>query len=356
MILKLIAFYLPQFHETDENNRWWGKGFTEWTNTRKANPLFPGHYQPKEPYQNYYYDLTDKSSRKWQIQIAKKYGIYGFCYYHYWFKGKRLLHKPIDLVLKEREDDFPFCFSWANEPWTKTWTGSNHEVLVDQDYGEKVDWKEHFEFLLTAFKDKRYIRVENKPLFLIYRPSDISKCSEMLEYWQKLAVKYGLDGIYFVQTLNRFNNPQIKGFDARIEFEPGYTMYLTNGIGCEKVSDGYKQKFDLMNYDKYWSTILERKIDKDSFKTYLGAFLDWDNSARVEGKSPLIFTGASPEKFSFYLSQQIKRSIEINNDYLFINAWNEWGEGTYLEPDKKYEFQYLESVKKALENNGIFEG
>ncbi|WP_442599235.1 glycosyltransferase WbsX family protein [Neobacillus sp. D3-1R] len=351
--MKLIAFYLPQFHETDENNRWWGKGFTEWTNTRKAKPLFPGHYQPREPYQDYYYDLTDESAREWQAQIAKKYGIYGFCYYHYWFKGKRFLHKPLDAILEKGEPDFPFCLSWANDPWTRTWTGSNHEVLADQNYGEKVDWKEHFHFLLTVFKDKRYIRVENKPLFLIYRPSDIPQCEEMLEYWQELAVENGLDGIYVVQTLNRFNNPIIKGFDARIEFEPGYTMHLTNGIRSQRAIDGYKQKFTVMDYDKYWSSILERKSDTASVKTYLGAFIDWDNSARVGGNNPLIFTGASPEKFSNYLTQQIKKSIEMNSDLLFINAWNEWGEGTYLEPDQKYESQYLESVKKALENNGF---
>lgn len=353
MSLKLIAFYLPQFHETEENNRWWGKGFTEWTNTRKAKPLFPEQYQPREPFQDYYYDLTDESAREWQAQIAKKHGIYGFCYYHYWFKGKRFLHKPLDAILQKGEPDFPFCLSWANDPWTRTWTGSNHEVLAGQDYGEEVDWKEHFEFLLTVFTDKRYIRVDNKPLFLIYRPSDIPKCDEMLEYWKKLAVENGLDGIHVVQTLNRFNNPPIKGFDARIEFEPGYTMYLTNGIRCQRAIDGYKQKFTVMDYDKYWSIILERKASKDSVKTYLGAFIDWDNSARVGGNNPLIFTGASPEKFSNYLTEQIKRSMEINSDLLFINAWNEWGEGTYLEPDKKYKFQYLEAVKEALENNGF---
>ncbi len=344
---------MPQFHETEENNRWWGKGFTEWTNTRKAQPLFPGHDQPKEPYQDYYYDLTDESSRAWQAQIARQYGIYGFCYYHYWFKGKRFLHKPLDAVLQNGEPDFPFCLSWANDPWTRTWTGSNHEVLAGQDYGEEADWKEHFEFLLTVFKDKRYIKVENKPLFLIYRPSDIPRCEEMLECWRKLAEEHGLDGIYVVQTLNRFHNPDLKGFDARVEFEPGYTMFLTSGIHCGRSVDGYKQKFELMDYDKYWSYILDRERDNAALKTYLGAFLDWDNSARVGGRWPLIFTGSTPKKFCTYLTRQINRSLEINSDLLFINAWNEWGEGTYLEPDKKHGYQYLEAVKKAMENNGF---
>jgi len=354
--MKLIAFYLPQFHETDENNGWWGKGFTEWTNTKKAKPLFPGHNQPREPYQDYYYDLTEKHAREWQAQIAKQYGIYGFCYYHYWFKGKRFLHKPIDAILQQGEPDFPFCLSWANDPWTRAWIGASKEILVDQDYGEIADWKQHFEFLLTAFKDRRYIRVENKPVFLIYRPSDIPNCEEMLEYWQKLAVENGLEGIHFIQTLNRFNNPQLKGFDARVEFEPGYTMNVTNGIHFGRAVDGYKQKFHLMDYDKYWSYILDRNRDKEGLKTYLGAFIDWDNSARVGGIWPLIFTGATPDKFASYLTQQIKKSMDINSDIIFINAWNEWGEGTYLEPDKQYEFQYLEATKKALENNRCCEG
>ncbi|WP_404332365.1 glycoside hydrolase family 99-like domain-containing protein [Mesobacillus maritimus] len=354
--MKLIAFYLPQFHETEENNRWWGKGFTEWTHTKKAKPLYPGHYQPREPYQDYYYDLTDEKAREWQAQIAREHGIYGFCYYHYWFKGKRLLPKPFDAILQKGEPDFPFCLSWANDPWINTWTGSKNEVLVDQDYGDEEDWKEHFEFLLTAFKDKRYIRVENKPLFVIYRPSGIPKCEQMLDYWQRLAVKNGLEGIYFVQTLNRFSNPDLQGFDARIEFEPGYTMNLTNGIHCGKAVDGFKQKFNLMDYDKYWSYILERRVENNHVKTFLGAFMDWDNSPRVGGRSPLIFTGATPEKFTYYLTQQIKRSIELNSDFIFINAWNEWGEGTYLEPDNQYEFQYLEATRKALENNGLIRG
>lgn len=351
--LKLIAFYLPQFHEIPENNRWWGQGFTEWTNTRKAEPLFPGHYQPKEPFEEYYYDLTDSTARKWQAEIAKKHGIYGFCYYHYWFKGKRLLEQPFNEVLRTGEPDFPFCLSWANEPWSRKWNGSNYDVLMPQDYGDEDDWKEHFNFLLTAFKDERYIRVDNKPIFIIYRSGTIPRCEDMLQYWQNLARQNGLEGIYFVQTLNVFNNPNVKGFEACVEFEPSYTLNLTQlGRRSIKTVDGYHQKFNVIDYDKFWSNIIERTKQKKSIKTFLGAFVDWDNAARIQNRA-LIFDGATPEKFGLYLSQQINNALKKNSEFLFINAWNEWAEGAYLEPDKKFGYRYLEAVKKALESNGL---
>lgn len=350
--MKPIAFYLPQFHQIPENDLWWGQGFTEWTNTRKGQDLFPGHYQPREPFQDYYYDLTDEKARKWQAQIAQKYGIYGFCYYHYWFKGKRLLEKPFNDVLQKGEPDFPFCLSWANEPWTRKWDGWIHDVLMPQDYGNEEDWSEHFEFLLTAFKDKRYIRMDNKPLFIIYRPDSIPRCKEMLLYWQNLSKQNGLEGIYFVATLNGFPIPEVSGFDACLEFEPLYTL-AHGDQDFRRVVDGYQQKFNVLDYDQLWKCILDRTHLKKNTITFPGAFIDWDNTARVGNRS-LIFKGATPEKFSYYLSQQINNAVNKNNtEFLFINAWNEWAEGTYLEPDKKYGYQYLEAVRKALDNNGF---
>lgn len=353
--MKLIAFYLPQFHEIPENNLWWGQGFTEWTNTRKAQSLFPGHYQPREPLQDYYYDLTDESARKWQADMAKKYGIYGFCYYHYWFKGKRLLEKPFNEVLRTGEPDLPFCLSWANESWTRRWDGWVHDVLMPQDYGDESDWKEHFDYLLTAFKDERYIKVDNKPMFVIYRPGSITRCAEMLAYWQQLAKQNGLEGIYFVQTLNGFPLPPIAGFDAGVEFEPHYTLFH---YGCFERSvravDGYHQKFNVRDFDHVWTHIVNRAAIKKSMTTFPGAFVDWDNTARVGNRALVIMNGATPEKFANYLSRQIQRAIAVSNsEFLFINAWNEWAEGTYLEPDKRYGYQYLEAVKKALDKNGL---
>jgi hypothetical protein len=352
---KLIAFYLPQYHRIPENDIWWGEGFTEWTNTRKAQPLFHEHYQPREPYQDYYYDLTDPTARKWQAEIARKYGIYGFCYYHYWFKDRMLLQTPFNEVLRTGEPDFPFCLSWANEPWTRTWDGLEHNVLMPQDYGTEQDWKAHFDYLLPAFLDIRYIRVYNKPLFIIYRPQDIPRCEEMLNYWQGLAINSGLKGIYFAETLGSPSPlPDIGGFEASIEFEPMFTVShdLTQDIlpSLNKTVSSFNgQNLNLVNYDLIWNRILERQAMRNK-QTFLGAFLDWDNTAR-RGDSAGIFYGSMPEKFGQYLSLQLKKANRMGSEFLFINAWNEWAEGTYLEPDKRHGYRYLEEVRRALEEN-----
>ncbi|WP_028403413.1 glycosyltransferase WbsX family protein [Ectobacillus panaciterrae] len=348
--MKIIAFYLPQFHRIPENDQWWGEGFTEWTNTRRAQPLFHRHYQPREPLNNYYYNLTDPTTRRWQAEIAKKYGIYGFCYYHYWFKGKQLLERPFNEVLRLGEPDFPFCLSWANESWTRTWDGGNNDILIGQEYGHREDWKKHFDYLLKAFLDNRYIRINNKPVFLIYRPELIQHCEEMLNFWNDLAKEAGLDGIYFIRTLNGFPYVEKNGFDASVEFEPMYTLrhdYLPNP---HILDSPYRPMF--ADYDATWDRIVSRvPQDKNNNPIIPGAFVDWDNTARLK-KNALIYRGATPEKFGKYLSVRIQRAKSIyNSNYLFINAWNEWAEGTYLEPDKRYGFRYLEEVKKAVEEN-----
>ncbi|MBA4494334.1 glycoside hydrolase family 99-like domain-containing protein [Paenactinomyces guangxiensis] len=350
---KIIAIYLPQFHRIPENDRWWGEGFTEWTNTRKAKPLFSGHYQPREPYRDYYYDLTDPKARKWQADIAMKYEIYGFCYYHYWFKGKLLLETPFKEVLRTGEPDFPFCLSWANGHWTRTWDGLEHHILMRQDYGDEEDWKMHFDYLLPAFMDKRYIRVDNKPLFLIYQPWHVRRCEDMLEYWNKLAKINGLEGIYFVETIGIGCHRNMPGFNARMLFEPFFTTSydlpkhtFSRFVKTVPALD-QKRYIKLFNYDVVWEQILQRIVPSDK-PTFLGAFLDWDNSAR-RGYDALIFYGAHPEKFVIYFDQLVKKANRVKSEFVFINAWNEWAEGTYLEPDKKYGFGYLEAVKKASE-------
>jgi hypothetical protein len=363
--MKIIAFYLPQFHCIPENDLWWGNGFTEWTNTKKAQPLFKGHYQPREPYNDNYYNLLDIDTHKWQAKIAKEYGVYGFCHYHYWFNGKQLLEKPTNLVLESAEPDFPFCLAWANEPWTKIWyAGQENEVLVSQEYGNKNDWKEHFEYLIELFKDKRYIKVENRPMFIIYRPESINCCEEMLVYWNELAKKYGFDGIYYVKMLTCFTKSSSSyEFDAQIEFEPSYTIKIDpprlwnftrlTRRSLKKIADkiGIRSSLllDRVNYDTIWSHITSREPSVK--KTFLGAFMDWDNSAR-KPFDPLIMDGACPEKFKKYIRQQIYRTKNIyNSEFLFINAWNEWAEGTYLEPDKKYGYQYLQALNEAISEN-----
>jgi len=346
--IKLIAFYLPQFHEIPENNAWWGHGFTEWMNTKKAISLFQDHYQPREPYEQYYYDLTEASARNWQAELAKSYGIYGFCYYHYWFKGKMLLEKPLQEVLASKDPNFPFCLSWANEPWTRRWDGSENEVLMPQDYGNEDDWQEHFDYLKHVFSDDRYIKVEGKPLFLIYRPQIIPECEKMLSFWDDLAKEHGFNGIYFIETLNGFPKmEQIKNFHAAVEFEPHYTMALGEADNAWRERQTYENTTKLvLDYDSVWSSILNRTPAKPN--TIPGAYVDWDNTARL-GKNATIYTGSTPEKWQEYLTKQLIRAREVHNsEFLFINAWNEWAEGAYLEPDNKYGFDYLQGVKNAL--------
>lgn len=350
--MKIIAYYLPQFHRIPENDRWWGDGFTEWTNTRKARPLYRGHQQPKEPLDNYYYDLTSPGARKWQAEVARSYGIHGFCYYHYWFKGKKLLEQPLEQMLESGQPEFPFCLSWANETWTRRWDGGADQILIRQEYGDPEDWATHFYALLGTFRDQRYIRVDDKPLFIIYRPGDIPECERMLDYWNELAVKNGLPGIYFVRTLGGFPIPHQHRFEASVEFEPHYTFAHS---GTERIWQHIRtegQDHLVFDYDHIWQTILNRSHHRSGESIFPGAYVNWDNTPRlgVKGQSCI---GASPSKFGWYLSKQIERAKTLyQSEFLFINAWNEWAEGAYLEPDKYTGFQYLDAVKRALQHNG----
>ncbi|MRN53221.1 glycoside hydrolase family 99-like domain-containing protein [Paenibacillus monticola] len=346
--MKCIAFVLPQFHQIPENDDWWGKGFTEWTNVKKASSLYPEHHQPNQPTNNNYYDLTEPEVRRWQAQIAKAHGIHGFCYYHYWFKGKQLLELPVQQILTSKEPDFPFCLSWANEPWTRRWDGTDHEVLMPQEYGEEQDWEIHFNVLLKAFVDERYIRVDGKPVFIIYRTSNIPRCEEMLQYWRKLALENGLEGLHLVRTLGGFPLTEQSGFDASLEYEPHYT-FAHGGLNflwsTKQVGD---KEHSVIDYDQIWDSMLERTPHRDGEIIYPGAFVNWDNTPRkgVAGQSTL---GSTPQKFGLYLSRQIERAKKLfNTEFIFINAWNEWAEGTYLEPDNKHQYQYLEAIKEAL--------
>lgn len=342
--LKFIAFYLPQFHQIAENDRWWGEGFTDWTNTKKARPLFEGHRQPREPLDDHYYDLSDINSLKWQAELMKKYNVYGLCIYHYWFNGKLLLEKPMELLLQNKEIEMNYCISWANESWTRNWDGGSREILMPQVYGSKDDWKRHFDYLLPFFKDERYIKIDHKPLFTMYLSAQIKNGSEIMHYWNQLAKENGFDGLFVAETLNAKQNKLCMAeSDAFIEFEPCYTLY-----------DGYfghyyLKTLDSFFYDQVWEKILERKKSYGSREKFCGAFVDWDNTPRM-GMRGSACIGATPERFKKYLGALAKKCIAEGNDrFLFINAWNEWGEGAYLEPDKCYAYQYLEAIKDIAE-------
>ena len=373
--MKIIAFYLPQFHDIPENDQWWGKGFTEWVNVKKAKPIYEGHEQPRVPLNSNYYNLLDDDVKIWQAKIAKEYGVYGFCYYHYWFNGKLLLEKPMEQMLKNPAVDIPFCICWANEPWTRAWVGEK-KILIAQEYGKEDEWIEHFNYLLPFFKDDRYIKNNNKPFVVIYRPEIIGCLNEMLECWVRLAKENGFKGIDFAYQNISFDLEKNKDdhmFSYNIEFQPHYAFYDLN-VNKHKVLRGIKRKlsnflerqfgFNLkfvgdgklvdnhVDYDLAWKAVLKRKPDSE--KNIPGAFVGWDNTPR-HGKNGRVYVGDTPEKFQEYLTVQIRRARDIyHKDMIFMYAWNEWAEGGYLEPDERYGYQNLEAIRNALEANNEF--
>lgn len=358
---KIIALYLPQFHSIPENDEWWGKGFTDWTNVKKAKPLYAGHAQPRIPLDNNYYDLSDVENLRWQTSLAEKYGVSGFCFYHYWFAGgKKLLEKPAELLLQHTDISLQFCFSWANEPWARTWDGKEHKVLMPQEYGDIHDWRDHFDYLLPFFRDSRYMKVGGKPMFVIYKTRSIPCCQEMMTEWIRWAKEEGLPGIHFVETLRDGNIDQRPlPIEARMEFEPARTDYqipvvqlyyrrirrrvvaLVNNIFGTSIKHNTNWTFDYIS---------QRALANLSPKgTYGGAFAGWDNSAR-RGLAATIIEPPTKEQFRSYLSAVMKKTEEVyHTDYVFINAWNEWAEGTYLEPDEMNKYSYLEVIKELTE-------
>lgn len=351
---KILALYLPQFHETPENNEWWGQGFTEWTNTKKAEKLFKSHYQPRTPLNNDYYDLSEPLVMKKQAATAKEYDIYGFCFYHYWFKGKQMLHKPMNKLLETPEIDIPFCFSWANDSWNKSWDGDEKQIIFQQEYGEKENWQNHLDYLIPFFKDPRYIKENNKPVFFIYRTIGFSRMNELITYWDEKLKSEGFDGIHIVETLNSFQQePFCENSMAAFTFEPMFT--LRNSISFLNKIKGrlniqLKRNFLITdNYDRVWKRILNNahKIHFQNKKIYRSAFVDWDNTPR-KGNKGLVITGANPRKFGKYFSKLLRISRNEKAEYIVINAWNEWAEGCYLEPDEKYKFGYLQQIKNCI--------
>ena len=363
--MKLIAFYLPQFHEIPENNDAWGNGFTEWVNVKKAKSFFYGHYQPRCPLNNNYYNLLDKNVMVEQMKMADKYGIGGFCFYHYWFNGKKVLEKPVEMMLENKEAKLPFCFSWANEAWTKTWhgAGGEKEVLIRQEYGDREDWKEHFEYLLKFFKDERYIKKDNKPILLIYQIREISCFNEMMECWNDLAIRAGFDGVYVISMLtSKKSCKRHKYINGTVDFEPGKTRReqirkndvfsdLKQSIREKNISIPFLNRF-IVNQIDYDRINQEKMKESHKKNEYRGVFVNYDDTPR-RGVNGIVTVGFTPSKFENYLTKHIEQACLEKSDFIFINAWNEWGESNYLEPDEKYGFAYLHAVRKALKANHL---
>lgn len=360
---KIIAFYLPQFHSFPENDKWWGQGFTEWTNVKRALPIFKGHVQPRIPLGENYYNLLDKETLRWQANFAKEYGIYGFCYYHYWFDGKLLMEKPMEMMLADKSIDFPFCISWANENWTRAWAKKDKEILISQTYGGQDEWRAHFYYLLPFFKDSRYIKIDGKPIIIIYRPEIIPVLKEMLIEWKKLAKENGLNDLCIIyqraSTYNHLYSDAGDLFDYGIEYQPDmvhaeqkktYEMLkrkMLNTISLNMKCNLNEKTVIAYDYDDTWNRILQ--ITPRDEKMIPGAFINWDNTPRHKEKGSMEL-GYTVEKFENYLHTQIIRTHDIyHKDFLFLFAWNEWGEGGYLEPDETEKFSRLEAVKRALQ-------
>ena len=362
--VKIIAFHLPQFHEIPENNEWWGKGFTEWTNVKRGRKLYPMHYQPKVPLHNNYYDLSKMEEIEKQVRMARMFGIDGFCFYHYYFTGKKLLEKPVEMYLIQKEK-IPYCFAWANQSFSRTWYGKNgsNEVLLMQKYGEEKEWREHFEYLLPFFKDDKYIKVNNSPMFLIYLPQEFPKCNKMIALWNELARIQGFSGVHFVAMETWYDTRWFPiGFNASVDFEPMRYMrdipnrmkeikykrvqdFLEKGISSNILKNSIYVD-NICTYRTISNISMNRKYYNNLKTNYLGVFTGWDNTARKD-ESGFVIRNSTPAKFEKYLRSQILKSQKKDNEYLFINAWNEWSEGAYLEPDNKYGYAYLKAVKKV---------
>lgn len=373
--VQVLAYYLPQYHPIPENDAWWGKGFTEWTNVAKARPLFKGHRQPLLPADLGYYDLRLTEARKAQAKLAKEHGIDGFIYYQYWFgNGKKLLELPAEEMLKEGKPDFPFCFCWANETWKGIWHGvKDPKILMEQKYGGPEDYLNYFNYLLPFFKDSRYIKVDNKPMFHIYRIEDIPDMDVFLKIFNDNAIKQGFDGVYFVATgvsgLDTvFNNKYIFGQVGMEIFQKmrynQNTFFKEDGILVRferKIRKmlGYSIRPDdrtkpiIYDYKKGVSNL---HIKFPHTKYIACVFPNWDNSAR-SGMQSLIFKNAHPQYWQEHLQKAVDelKMNPGNPPYIVIKSWNEWAEGNYLEPDRDFGLQWLEAVKKVKMENGLYE-
>ena len=371
IIARVIAFYLPQFHQIAENDEWWEPGFTEWTNVRRARPLFKGHDQPRVPGELGYYDLLDANVRMRQADLARQSGIEGFCYWHYWFgEGRRILERPFAEVLAAGEPDLPFCLAWANQTWTGVWHGAPGRILMQQKYPGVEDEAEHFRLLIPAFRDPRYIAIDGKPIFVVYAPADLPDPENFVLHWRKLAVESGFPGLYLIGMSNNPYHPALRQFDATMQFGPGDFLDRKNQpswiaraarIVSSKylsgiLSDDMLRRLRLpARYD--YSDVVTNAFssDKVSDSNIPCVLSGWDNTPR-SGRRGVVFENFSVELFRAYVKKALAcvRSKSPHQRLVFIKAWNEWAEGNYLEPDAAYGRELLEVVRSEVLGQGNF--
>jgi lipopolysaccharide biosynthesis protein len=354
-LAKLIAFYLPQFHPIAENNAWWGEGFTEWTNVVRARPLFNGHHQPQLPTDLGFYDLRCEDTRIAQAELARRHGIYGFCYYHYWFNGRRLLERPFNEVLKSGRPDFPFCLCWANENWTRRWDGLEQDILMAQNYSLEDD-RNHIRSLFPAFEDRRYIRMHSKPIFLVYRAGLLPDPRATADLWREEAARAGVGEIFLasVESIGERISPLTSGFDAAVEFAPDW--HVKGAPTNQNLFTKLVRRLGLKSFRSYntfdYPTLIRNMLDKPSpeYRQFRCVTPSWDKTARRQKLADL-WTGSSPERYESWLREVVKQTrnrLPADEQFIFVNAWNEWAEGCHLEPDQKYGRAYLEATKRAI--------
>jgi lipopolysaccharide biosynthesis protein len=355
--IRPLAFFLPQFHPIPENDAWWGKGFTEWTNVVKTKPLFKDHYQPHLPADLGFYDLRLIETMQEQAALAKEHGIYGFIYYHYWFNGKQVLDFPVKNMIANDKPDFPFMLCWANENWSRNWDGGFDKLLLHQEYS-LTDDREHMEYLCkNIFTDSRYIKIDNKPVFAVYRAELFPAAVATVALWNEVCLKAGFNGIYLlkVESVADRINPNEIGFDATVEFQPDWAN-IPNRVKVD-LTEKVLHKLALKKSPKYsnrifeYRELVEKGIHKKTatYKRFPGLTPMWDNTAR-RNTDAVIFNNSTPELYGKWLNHIVNhfKPFSENENFIFINAWNEWAEGNHLEPCQKWGKQYLEVTQKIL--------
>lgn len=363
--VKLMAMYLPQYHEILENNEFWGKGFTDWTTVKSAKQYFKDVKQPKVPLNDNYYDLSKMETLEWQVKLAKEYGIDGFCFYHYWFSSnKQLLQTPAENFLKNKELDINFCFAWDNEPWKRTWdaqegnawapvidkqiTRKEKKTLVEFDYEDESGWKKHFDYLLPFFQDKRYMKIDNKPVFMYCNYYEKDKLSKMSTFWNQYAKKFGFDGVCFIAHYSDVISNDISDFTYF--YQPHFAgwercSFPLRVIDRIKVMNKNRKSPIVYNYERIWKRIIYQAKKFKGKKYLYGAFVSYDDSPR-RGERGKCVIGKNVEIFKKYMQELINISKRNNKGCIFFTAWNEWGEGAFLEPDVEEGLKYLEAIKE----------
>lgn len=361
--IEVVAFYLPQYHPTKENNEWYGKGFTEWTNVGKSKPLFNGHYQPKVPADLGYYDIRLTEVRKQQAEMAREAGITAFCYYHYWFgNGKMLLHEPIEWMLESGQPDMPFCLCWANHKWyNKTWNAAksvlDKKELIGIDYGDEADWQLHFESLLPAFRSERYYKIDGRLVFVLYRIQDIPNVEDFKRVWNEQALKYGLPEFYFINYIDdiaKLNDPIQNSCEKKIVMLKANIDSVGGSVFVRKLSRFAKVFLSQLLHRPlgvYRYSSIRKKlsdalfVDEQVIPTLLP---NWDNTPR-RAEGAMVLQEATPEQFYLHCKETFSYVRGKQNKVVFLKSWNEWGEGNYMEPCIKYGHGYIQALRRALD-------